>query len=407
MTIITFTRFTFARDDLLVKGVYGGRYTFSIPLEQFLAIDKDVSIHSTSINFPNTSERSVEHKLNIILDTALRNLTHRITGKKVIFIDVASGIPLLGSGEFGIIDRNTNVLEIKPVTGCNLNCIYCSVNEGKNNKLYDVLIEPDYLIFTCEQLAKEKSHPAEFNIGPHGEPLLYPFLEELIRGLRAIPRCGTISINTNGTMLSKELIDALHDAGLSRINLSLNTLDAQTATLLSGTVYPLKHVLAMIDHCKRIGLPVLLAPLVLPTYNDDPEKDIKPLVDLAKTIPSPYPTIGFQKFLSYKGGRNPVKEVSFETFFNLLSPFETNELVLTPKKDHNPFAIYEDKTIAKPMTKHQVVKAEIVSPGREKNETLCVAHDRLITVRGLLQKKGTATIKIIRDKHNIYVGVPA
>jgi len=202
MALITFTRFAFTCDDLLVKGTYGGRYTFSVPLEQFLAIDKDVVIHSTQIDFPNTSEQRVEHKLNIILDTALRNLTHRITGKKVIFIDVASDIPLLGSGEFGIVDRNTNVLEIKPVTGCNLNCIYCSVNEGKNNKLYDVLIEPDYLLLVCAQLAKEKSHPVEFNIGPHGEPLLYPFLEELIRGLRTIPNCGAISINTNGTMLS-------------------------------------------------------------------------------------------------------------------------------------------------------------------------------------------------------------
>jgi len=163
----------------------------------------------------------------------------------------------------------------------------------------------------------------------------------------------------------------------------------------------------MIDYCKRIKLPVLLAPLVLPTYNDDPTKDIGPLVSLAKTIPSPYPTIGFQKFLSYKSGRNPVKEVSFETFFDLLTPFETEDLILTPKKEYNPFEIFEDKTILKPMAKHQIVKAEIVSPGREKNETLCVAHDRLITVRGLLQKKGTAKIKLIRDKHNIYVGVPA
>ncbi len=407
MATIEFSRFTFRVDGKEVIGTYGKRYQFRTLLSDFTSIDSAVAFKEAVLDFPNVSEKTADNKLNRILHAGLRNMTHILNGKKVIFIDGASEIPLLGSGEFGVIDRNTNILEVKPVTGCNLNCIYCSVDEGVNNKVCDVLIDPEYLASECGKLASQKKHPVEFNIGPHGEPLLYPFIEDLIAELREIPHCSVISINTNGTMLTKKLIGDLKKAGLSRINLSLNTLDEETNDVLSGAKYPTKKVLEMVAYCKEIGLSVLLAPLVVPTYNDNPKKDIAPLVNLAKTIKSPYPTIGFQKFLEYKGGRNPAKEISFEMFNALLTPFETDELVLTPKKDYNPFKIYEDKTIEKPMSKNQVVKAQIVSPGREKNETLCVAHDRVITVRGLYQNKGSAKIKLVRDKHNIYVGVPA
>ena len=39
-------------------------------------------------------------------------------------------IPLIGAHLFGIIDRGTNVLQIRAITGCPLKCIYCSVDEG-------------------------------------------------------------------------------------------------------------------------------------------------------------------------------------------------------------------------------------------------------------------------------------
>ncbi len=407
MAVIEFSRFTFKRDKEFVIGTYGKRYQFKTPLLALQKIDADVQIKKKEIIFPNSSEKTAENKLNILLEKGLHSMTHLLNGKQVLFIDEASGIPLLGSGEFGIVDRNTNVLEIKPLTGCNLNCIYCSVNEGINNKTHDALIEPEYLVRVARELSQEKKHPVEFNIGPHGEPLLYPFLEDLLLQLRAIPQCKVISINTNGTLLTPQRLDMLKNAGLTRINLSLNSLDEKTNNILSGKTYPTQHVLAMIAYAKKIGLFVLLAPLIVPTYNDDSKKDIAPLIALAKTLQSPYPTIGFQKFLSYKGGRNPVPEISFATFNALLTPFETKDFILTPKKDYNPFEIYPDKSIAKPMKKNQVVKAHIVSLGRTKNEVLCVAQDRIITVKGLQQVKGTAKIKIIRDKHNIYRGVPA
>ncbi len=405
---LLFTNFSFRKSsDNIITVNYAKRYTFDLSFDDLLNIDKDVVVETKKIIFPNTSEKSADRKFGNLLDKGFKNLRHLLNGKKVLFIDEFSEIPLVGSNEFGIVDRNTNIIELKPLTGCNFNCIYCSVDEGKNNKISDILIDPFYLASESAKIAANKTHPVEFNIGPHGEPLLYPFMVDLIKELRKIPNCDVISVNTNGSILSKELLDSLKDAGLSRINLSLNSLDKKVLDKLSAVDYPLAHILSMIDYANEIGLPVLIAPLVIPTINDDPVRDIEPLVKLAKTIKSPYPTIGFQKFLEYKGGRNPVKEVSFDSFFSLLKPFEEKyDLVLTPRTNYNPFNIFEDTKLEKPFKKGSVVKARIVSFGRVPSEKIVVAGDRVITVRGLFKESGFVTVKIIRDKHNIFLAVP-
>jgi len=407
MVHISFPHFSFAKRDDLVIVTYAQYYFFELPLSDFLALDSEFDFSDEGISLPNLSEKSAQNKMNRLIHKGLQKLIRKANNRKVLYIDEDSDIPLIGSNEFGIVDRDTNIIEIKPLTGCNLSCIYCSVDEGKNNKLIDILIDPDYLVNACIVVASPKTHRVEFNIGPHGEPLLYPFMEELISGLKlAFPDC-IISINTNGTLLSKKKIDILQKAGLTRINLSLNSLQKQCNDALANQPYPLDHILKMLDYCKEVDMSVLLAPLLIPGYNDSSE-DVESLVKLASTFKSPFPTIGFQKFLMYKGGRNPVKkEQSFEDFFALLKPLEEKYgLVLTPKADYNPFGIFKDKTLIKPFLKQSFVRARIICTGRVPSEKLCTAGDRLITVRGLFKDSGTVNVRIVRDKHNVFIGAP-
>ncbi len=406
MAKIEFENFSFKQQDDNVHVTYATRYVFIIPLEKLQAIDKEVKILGKTLEFPNAKEHVAERKIDLLIDQGLHSMTHKINKKNVTYIDETSGIPLIGSGEFGVIDRNTSLLEVKTHTGCNLNCVYCSVDEGVNNKTADILIDPYYMAQECAKLAARKTHPVEFNLGPHGEPLLYPFTKELVTELRAIPNCEVISVNTNGTFLSKQLIDELKEAGLSRINLSLNTLDKEVNDKLSGKAYPLKHVLKMVEYCKEIGMPILLAPTIIPGYNDDPKRDFEPLIQLSKTIQSPYPTIGFQKFLEYKGGRNPSKAIPFEDFFASLRPFEEKyDVVLTPKAGWNPFNIHMDTKLEKPFKKGEVIQVTIKAPGRTPSEKIGVAKDRIVMIRGCYKESGTTKVKLIRDKHNIFHGV--
>ncbi|MFP4523419.1 MAG: radical SAM protein [Candidatus Nanoarchaeia archaeon] len=408
MVTIEFSRFSFFDDKQIVRGLYGGRYSFSLPKNDFLAIDSDVIISKKEITFPSIGEKSANNKLHLLLDRALHSLTNTVTKKPTIYVDKQSQIPLIGAVDFGIIDRNTNIIEIKTHTGCNFNCVYCSVNEGKNKKSKDILVDDNYLLRIASQIALTKKHPVEFNINPNGEPLLYPFLEDLILGLKNIPTCEVISINTNASLLTKEKIDALQNAGLSRLNISLNTLDAFVAKRISGGFFNLNQTLEMIRYAQSIGLPVLLAPLIVPTYNDRFKEDLHPLVKFASSLKSPFPTIAFQKYLENKSGRNPVKEIPFEDFFASLRPLEKGfNMVLTPQKDYNPFHMYSDTKLIKPFVKNDVVSARILCQGRTPREIWCEKDNRLIKVKGLTKFKGNAKVKIVRDKHNIFLGVPA
>jgi uncharacterized Fe-S cluster-containing radical SAM superfamily enzyme len=300
------------------------------------------------------------------------------------------------------VDRGTNIIEVKPSTGCNLSCIFCSVNEGENN-YNDILVEEEYIIKEFRNLCSIKKHPVEACINPHGEPLLYPYLKELIKDLRGIENVDVISINTNGCMLSKRIIDELSEAGLTRINLSIHSLNKEKASKLANSPYNVDHVVEMIKYCEG-KVDVLLAPVLIPGIN---EEDIDGIIELSKKIKNKrFPSIGIQNFLNYKGGRNVAEQMPWDNFFEFLRKKEKEHgcrLII----EENLFNIQYDETLPKPFRKGQVIKAEIKASGRSKNEVIAVSSGRNITVVNPKKRTGIISIRLIRDKHNIYTAVSA
>ena len=98
------------------------------------------------------------------------------------FIRKDSNIPLIGVHVFGIIDRGTNVLEIRPISGCPLNCVYCSVDEGEESRKRNTYeVDLDYLIQEFNKVVEFKGvDDIEVHIDGVGEPLLYSKIAELI-----------------------------------------------------------------------------------------------------------------------------------------------------------------------------------------------------------------------------------
>jgi uncharacterized Fe-S cluster-containing radical SAM superfamily enzyme len=382
------------------------RYYFDLNKERVEKLGT-VTITKGSLEFPGLSERKVWNKVGRLVQEGLdRSLIHQLYDKPTVYIREESGIPLIGSNEFGIVDRGSNILEVKPLTGCNFTCTYCSVDEGRNDKLYDYLVEEEYLVKVAAAAAATKTHPVEFNIGPHGEPLLYPKLVELVRDLKRIPNTEIISINTNGSLLSTKLIDDLAAAGLTRVNLSIPALDQRLADELAGIPhFPLKHILAMLDYGKT-KIRFLLAPVLIPGKN---EGEMKKLVELSTTISSEFPTIGIQNYLEYPKGRKPVKRaLSWDEFFNFIKQLEKETgAELTATKEQ--FRIFDEQELPKPFRKGDVVEAELCMPGRYPTEMYARAKGRVTSVQ-LRNDPATVgkrvRVKLVRDKHNIYKGVP-
>ncbi|MBS3159583.1 radical SAM protein, partial [Candidatus Woesearchaeota archaeon] len=150
----------------------------------------------------------------------------------LIIINKQSKIPLIGLIQIGIIDRGTNLLQIRPTTICNLDCIFCSTNHPLHQNNY--IAEKSYLIETLKEIIKEKQTNIEANIDSVGEPTTYENLIPLIEEISKIKEVNFISMQTNGTLLTKQLIKQLEKANLNRINLSIHTLDENKAKILAN-----------------------------------------------------------------------------------------------------------------------------------------------------------------------------
>jgi uncharacterized protein len=397
--IIHFEDLKFRKSGEEIRGEFLDHYYFQIDSSELEQIGEYEIKTNGDIEF-NCAEKRANQKIQNLIEKGFQNLHNKLRNKKTVYIHENSGIPLIGSGEFGLVDRGTNIIEIKPVTGCNLSCIFCSVGEGINDRR-DILVEQEYLLAEFEKLSSIKKHPVEALINPHGEPLLYPNIVELVRNLKKMKNVEIISINTNGCMLSEKLIDELFDAGLTRINLSIHSLDKKRASKLANMPYDVEHVIKMIKYCKG-KIDVLLAPVFLPGFN---EKDIDDIIELSKTIPNKrFPSIGIQNFLNYKGGRNVAEQMPWENFFEMLKAKEkehNTKLIV----EENLFGIEYDETLDKPFKKGQIIKAEIKTVGRQKNEYIAAAGERNITIINPRKTTGTITIRLLRDKHNIYTAV--
>lgn len=100
-----------------------------------------------------------------------------------------------------------------------------------------------------------------------GEPLLRPNLDELIRSLRAVTTIETIGLTTNGVYLER-MAKVLKQAGLDRVNVSLDALSAETFGMMNGRGTSPETVLRGIDEAKRQGLEVKVNMVVRKGWND-------------------------------------------------------------------------------------------------------------------------------------------
>lgn len=322
--------------------------------------------------------------------------------KNNVFIDADSEIPLIGTIMFGIIDRGTNLLQIRATTKCPLNCIFCSVDAGEFSKtrVTDYTIELNYLLDYVKEVVKFKGDGIEANIDSVGEPATYPWLVELIKGIKNIEGVERISMQSNGVLFDKKKIDALEKAGLTRLNLSINSIDEDLAKKLCGCEsYDNKKIMELARYVSKTKIELLLAPVWIPGLNDE---EIPKIIKFAKEIKA---MLGIQNYLSYKLGRRPkgVKATTFWKFYKKLESLEKKfgvKLIIN-KKD---LGIRKMEMIPLKFKKGEKAYVEIKCPGWVKDQMIGVAKSRCITVINCKADIGDKVrVKILDNKHNLYI----
>lgn len=398
METLSFETLLFDEREDFVEVTFLNIFTFKIPKETLKAIG-NFKVEKNKISFDADDAKS---QFNAILDEGFLNLTNKLTGKKTVYVHKNSGIPLIGNIAFGLIDRGTNVIEVRPISGCNIHCVYCSVDEDKRTT--DFVVDCDYLVEEFKKIVEFKGvKEIEAHIASQGEPTLYADLPRLVAGIKKIPQVSIISIDTNGTLLTKQKIDELISAGLNRINFSLNAIDESVAQKIADVKqgYNIKKILETLKYLSdKISL--IIAPVYVPGWND---AELEKIIDFTKNLKNKNfePKCCIQNFLNYKTGRNPVKPIEFNEFFKKLKEFEEKHKIklIVTEKDFN---IFKTKSLQKPFKTGDIVKAKILCAGRLPNETLAVANGRSISLTNI-KKQGTITVKITGDKHNLFYGI--
>jgi molybdenum cofactor biosynthesis protein A len=192
--------------------------------------------------------------------------------------------------------RVLDYLRLSVTDRCNLRCRYCMPAEGVPLVARDMVLSMEELqrvgaIFT--QLGVRKIRITG------GEPLLRKGVVDLLGSLHSLPQAPDILLTTNGILL-RDNIDALYSAGLRRINLSLDTLDAKnwvTITRRSGH----ETVMHAIDLVLAKGMGLKVNVVVMPGVNDHELNDFVALTrdrDISVRFIEPMPFDGAGKPLA-------------------------------------------------------------------------------------------------------------
>jgi GTP 3',8-cyclase len=159
-------------------------------------------------------------------------------------------------------------LRISVTDRCDFRCVYCMPKEvfGRD---FQFLRRSELLTF--EEIARVARIGAGLGVRKlrltGGEPLMRRDLERLVAMLAAIDGIEDIAMTTNGSLLARKA-QALADAGLRRVTISLDSLDDAVFGAVNDVDFPVERVLEGIEAAAAVGLPVKVNMVVKRGLND-------------------------------------------------------------------------------------------------------------------------------------------
>lgn len=165
-------------------------------------------------------------------------------------------------------NRKIDYLRISVTDRCNQRCIYCMPETNFVAKSHDEIL-------SYEQIARISKEAAELGITKirltGGEPLVRRYIERLIEEISAIDGIEEVCMTTNGTRLV-EYAGLLKQSGLTRVNISIDTLDAEKYKQITrGGI--LEHALEGVDAAVEAGLTPIKINMVI--FDDTKEEEIE------------------------------------------------------------------------------------------------------------------------------------
>ena len=175
--------------------------------------------------------------------------------------------------------RKIDYLRISITDHCNLKCYYCTPFSGRSHLERSQILTYEEMLTVARAAAASGITKIRIT---GGEPLVRKGGVEFCRMLSKINGLKSLALTTNGIYL-EEMATPLFKAGVSRINISLDTLKPERFQKITGYDW-LHRVLAGIKRAEQIGMkPIKINTVVMRGINDDEIEDLARL-----TLKKPY-----------------------------------------------------------------------------------------------------------------------
>lgn len=174
--------------------------------------------------------------------------------------------------------RSIGYLRLSVTDRCNCRCRYCMAPEGVPDLAHGDILSYERMAAIVEAAASLGVHKVRIT---GGEPLARLGIEELVAMVRAIDGIDEICMTTNATLLAPKA-RALAEAGLDRVNVSLDSIDPERYHAITRCGR-LEDALAGLEAAEAWGLgPIKVNAVLMGGVND---ADIRPLAELARVHP--------------------------------------------------------------------------------------------------------------------------
>jgi len=176
------------------------------------------------------------------------------------------------------LGRNITYLRISVTDKCNLRCRYCMPEDGVCKKDHADMLTEDEIITAVEAAASLGIHKLRIT---GGEPLVKKNIVSICRRAAAVEGIREVCLTTNGVLLPR-LAKPLKEAGVTRLNLSLDTLDPQKYAYITR-IGTLENFRAGLEAAFEAGFEkIKINAVLIGGFNDD---EIEAMANLTMQYP--------------------------------------------------------------------------------------------------------------------------
>ena len=166
--------------------------------------------------------------------------------------------------------RRVEYVRVSVTDKCNLRCVYCMPLDGLDWLKRESLLSYEEIASVLRTLAGMGLEKVRIT---GGEPLVRKDLPRLVEMVAAIPGIVDISLSTNAVLLGDQA-QALRDAGISRVNVSLDSLQEDRVDAIARRPGSFGRIMEGLDAAEAVGFdPIKINVVLIGGQNDDEIED--------------------------------------------------------------------------------------------------------------------------------------